>query len=123
MGSALDIWTAFEKGVFGNSSAPWLGYLMLLEDCPQSQCSVSVQEPHFKVFEEFRTASYAKRYELFCRKLVLERYYTASCFLLSAKTSYVNREFEYPSGDLTFNRFVASLLGQINAFVANRYSS
>lgn len=32
MGSALDIWTAFREGVFGNS-LPWLGYLMLLEDC------------------------------------------------------------------------------------------
>lgn len=119
MGTALDIWTAFRKGAFGNSPAPWLGYLMLLEDCPQSQCSVSVQEPHFKVFEEFRNASYAKRYELFCKKLVLERHYTGSCFLMSSKVD-INGNISFPAQDLTFTRFITSLLGQVNAFVANR---
>ena len=44
---------------------------------------VKVQEPHFKVFPEFVGASYRRRYELFCRKLVLERHYTASAFITS----------------------------------------
>jgi hypothetical protein len=35
---------------------------------------------YFKVFPEFVGASYMRRYELFCRKLVLERHYTASAF-------------------------------------------
>jgi hypothetical protein len=26
LGSALDIWTAYREGAFGDSSAPWLGY-------------------------------------------------------------------------------------------------
>ena len=62
MGSALDIWTAFREGAFGNATAPWLGYLMALEDCPASRTPVKVMEPHFPVFSEFKNSSYAERY-------------------------------------------------------------
>lgn len=99
---------------------PWLGYLMLLEDCDKSRVPVSVQEPHFKVFEEFRDASYAKRYELFCRKLVMQRHYSSACFMMSSEEKGINGEFYHPSEDLTFSRFITSLLGHVSGFVANR---
>jgi len=67
MGSALDLWTAFREGAFNQGIQPFLGYFFMLEDCPASQRPVRVQEPHFRVFPEFVDASYAKRYELFCR--------------------------------------------------------
>lgn len=120
MGSSLDIWTAFRKGGFGSSPQPWLGYLMLLEDCPKSQLPVAVEEPHFKVFEEFKNASYAKRYELFCRKLVLERHYNCSCFIMSDKEKGLEGEFSQPAEDLMFERFAASLLGHVSAFTMTR---
>src|SRR3989304_4959026 len=72
MGSALDLWTAYREGAFNKTVNPWLGYLFMLEDCKESQRPVKVKEPHFKVFQEFKEASYAKRYELFCRKLLRE---------------------------------------------------
>ncbi len=78
LGVASDTWTAFREGAFGTSPSPWLGYLFLLEDCPRSVAPVGVQEPHFPVFPEFRGASYAKRYELFCRKLVRERQFSSA---------------------------------------------
>jgi hypothetical protein len=78
LGSALDLWTAFRERAFLDSPQPFLGYFFMLEDCDTSNRPVSVQQPHFKVFPEFAGASYARRYELFCRKLVLERHYTAS---------------------------------------------
>jgi hypothetical protein len=37
MGSALDLWTAFREKAYKRTVRPWLGYLFLLEDCPQSQ--------------------------------------------------------------------------------------
>ncbi|MCU0788992.1 MAG: PaeR7I family type II restriction endonuclease, partial [Verrucomicrobia bacterium] len=83
MGSALDLWTAYREGAFNMTVRPWLGYLFLLEDCPGSQRPVKVREPHFKVFPEFINASYAIRYEHFCRKLVRERHYNAAAFLIS----------------------------------------
>jgi hypothetical protein len=83
MGSAPDLWTAYREGAFNKTIRPWLGYVFLLEDCPASHSPVKVKEPHFKVFPEFLKASYAKRYELFCRKLVRERHYDAAAFLMS----------------------------------------
>ena len=83
MGSALDLWTAYREHAFRNSPQPWLGYLFLLEDHAKSTAAVRNPQPHFDVFKEFHGASYAKRYELFCRKLVLERKYSSACFLMS----------------------------------------
>jgi hypothetical protein len=84
MGSALDIWTAYREGVFGEAPPPpWIGYLFVLEDCSPSRTSVQVAEPHFTVLPEFQGASYAKRYELFCQKMVRERHFTGACFLLT----------------------------------------
>jgi len=83
LGTAMDIWTAYREGAFRTSPAPWLGYLLLLEDCPESRRPVGVREPHFPVFPEFIETSYAKRYELFCRKLIRERQYNSACFITS----------------------------------------
>lgn len=68
LGSATDILTAYREGAFQPSEKPWLGYLMILEETKRSVSPVKVDEPFFKVFEEFRGASYAKRYELLCLK-------------------------------------------------------
>lgn len=111
LGSAEDLWTAFRDGAFGNGPAPWLGYLVLLEDCPGSQTPVQVAEPHFPVFTEFRGASYVRRYELLCRRLVRERKYSAACFLTSPGTG-IERDDNYaePAVDLGAEQFLRGLL-------------
>ena len=115
IGSAVDVWTAFREGAFHDSPRPWLGYLFLLEDCEKLQGPVSVREPHFKVFKEFRGASYKKRYELLCRKLVRERHYEAAAFMTSPKEGGASGEYAEPAGDLTFARFARSLVGHVSA--------
>jgi hypothetical protein len=117
IGSATDLWTAYRDGAFRESPRPWLGYFMLLEEAPQSTRPVAVSESHFPVFEEFRDASYARRYELFCHKLVRERMYDAACFLLSDQAGGRKGKFLEPSHELTFKTFIASLLGQAIAWV------
>jgi len=116
MGCALDLWTAYREGAFNSTIKPWLGYFFMLEDCENSNRPVKVKEPHFKVFPEFNNASYAKRYELFCRKLVRERHYTASSFILSSKTDGVKGEYKEPAADLNFDMFIRSMIGQLSAF-------
>jgi hypothetical protein len=120
LGSATDLLTAYREGAFRDSPCPWLGYLMLLEEAPKSTRSVAVSEPHFKVFEEFRGASYAKRYELFCLKLVRERLYDSSCFLLSDKVGGPKGLFKEPAPELSFGNFVASLTGRAIAYSKSR---
>lgn len=117
LGSATDLWTAYREGAFLTSRQPWLGYFMLLEEAPRSMRPVAVKEPHFRVFEEFRDASYAMRYELFCRKLVRERLYDAACFMLSDRIDGLEGKFREPSPELTFGRFVESLVARAIAHV------
>jgi hypothetical protein len=116
MGSALDLWTAFREKAFGSKVRPWIGYMFLLDDCAPSNRPVSVKEPHFKVFPEFENSSYAKRYELFCRRLVLERHYDAAAFMMSNAEKGANGEYSEPAPDLTFQRFASSLVGHLATF-------
>ncbi|WCJ58572.1 PaeR7I family type II restriction endonuclease [Fontisphaera persica] len=117
MGSALDLWTAFRERAFNPSVSPWLGYLFLLQDCEASRRAVMTEEPHFPVFPEFKNSSYATRYEWFCRKLVRERHYTASAFLLSKDDQGRNGQYTQPASDLTIQHFMRSLLGHAIAHV------
>jgi hypothetical protein len=116
MGSALDLWTAFREHAHGSAVRPWIGYMFLLEDCASSTKPVGVKEPHFKVFPEFRNSSYAKRYEIFCRRLVLEKHYDHSAFLMSNPEKGVNGDYSEPASDLTFQTFANSLVAHVAAF-------
>lgn len=115
MGSALDFWTAFRERAYLDSPQPFLGYFFMLEDCEASNRPVGVQQPHFKVFPEFAGASYQRRYELFCRKLVLERHYTASAFITSSLAEGFNGTYTTPSDDLSIERFARILIGHVSS--------
>jgi hypothetical protein len=112
IGSAVDLWAAYREGAFKPSARPWLGYLMLLEEAPGSTAPVRAREPHFKVFPEFRAASYAKRYEVLLTKLVRERLYDAACFLMSSATDGARGVYREPAPELSFENFIASLLAK-----------
>jgi hypothetical protein len=112
IGSATDIWAAYREGAFKPSARPWLGYMMLLEDAPESTRPVKAQEPHFKVFPEFKNASYAKRYEILLTKLVRERLYDSACFLLSDAKNGPRGKYKEPASELNFEKFMASLLAR-----------
>jgi hypothetical protein len=115
MGSAVDLWTAYREGAYLASPQPFLGYFFMLEDCQASNRPVKVQEPHFKVFPEFVGASYLRRYELFCRKLVLERHYTAAAFIASTADGGIQGRFSTPAEDLSLERFAKVLVAHLGA--------
>ena len=112
IGSACDLWAAYREGAFKPSARPWLGYMMLLEDAPGSSRPVRAQEPHFKVFPEFKAASYAKRYEIPLTKLVRERLYDSACFLLSNSKNGSKGGYKEPAVELNFANFMTSLLAR-----------
>ena len=118
LGNATDLHTAYREGAFKPSPAPWIGYLMLLQQVPGSTEPVKVKEPHFSVLREWQgDPSYAKRYELFCQRLVRERLYDAACFLLSDKERGREGWYAEPSDELTFQYFAAALRGRVAALV------
>jgi len=109
IGSATDIWVAYREQRFGKTMfRPWLGYLFLLEDCADSSAPVAVREPHFPVDAVFKGASYKKRYEILCQRLVLERVYESSCFLTAQFTDSTISVSE-PDHGLSFDHFIDSL--------------
>lgn len=112
LGSATDLWAAYREGAFKPSARPWLGYLMLLEDCDNSNAPVRAREPHYRVFEEFRDASYAKRYELLLTKMVRERLYDSACLLLASGEPNRHGEYREPAAELGFEQFISSLLAK-----------
>lgn len=132
VGSAKDIWTAFREGSFGNCPTPFIGYFFLLEDHAKVKTPVVNREPYFPVDPEFRGVlrrtkdgmdrfqgiSYSKRYELLCRRLVLERLYTATCFMMA--TNEKNTEITQPADDLSFYRFAAALRGHVVTFMGSK---
>ena len=117
MGSALDLWTAFREGAFNGGIQPFLGYFFMLENCAASSRPVKVKEPHFKVFPEFVGASYMKRYEYFCRKLVLQRHYTSASFITSDSETGVRGVYQEPARDLLVSIFLKSLISHVGAFI------
>lgn len=109
LGNAADIWAAFREGAFAPSLRPWLGYVMVLEDAKKSLSPIGVQEPHFKVFEEFRGASYAKRYEILLMKLVRERLYDSATLILTDRQTGRDGTYVEPSPELGFENLLVSL--------------
>ena len=117
LGSALDLWTAYREGAFLSSPQPFLGYFFILEDSPASNSPVRVSEPHFKVFSEFANASYMTRYEVFCRKLVLERHYTSAAFITSDRINGEAGTYRIPAADLSVEVFSKALVAHVSRFV------
>jgi hypothetical protein len=118
IGSATDIWVAYREGRFGKTPAPFIGYFFLLEDCERVKTSVRNKEPYFKVDPAFDKASYSKRYELLCRRLVLERVYSAVCLVMA--TNSPKTKIVQPAQDLSFKRFAAALRGHVVTFLESQ---
>ena len=58
-----------------------------------------------------------KRYELFCRKLMLERHYTSASFIVSDIENGKSGKFNEPANDLSFSIFAKSLAAHVGAFI------
>lgn len=81
----LDAEPAINPEIQRDPRPPFLAWLMLLEDCTASTAAVAVSEPHYRVFSEFRGASYARRYQLLCERLIERRLYASAALLLSTQ--------------------------------------
>lgn len=115
LGNATDINTAFREGVFGESSKPFVGYFFVLEKSTKSSNVVKITSPHFKAMPEFKDSSYAKRYEILCRKLVQEQLYDAAALVLTSRKSGESGQSESLSELTSSRRFIINLAGRISA--------
>lgn len=118
IGTAHDFWTAYREESFGKQPRPFVGWLMMVEDAPESRSPVRDASPHFSVFEEFKGASYLKRYDLLCQKLVQEQLYTTAAVITSPRTAAETGEFSSMSAMTDVKTFIALLAGHIAAAAA-----
>lgn len=119
IGTAHDLWTAHREGAFLVTDRPFLGWVMLLEDCPKSREPVAVAEPHFDVFPEFYDASYARRYEELLRRLAREGLYNSAALVLATADDGARGAYSQPAEDLTMRKLLSSLAGYVAGFLAN----
>ena len=99
---------------------PLLGFLMLLEHDAASTKAVKEKEPHFRVLPEFKDASYARRYEIFCEKAQREGLYDATAFLMSDQRGGLKGEYIEPSDQLTLKTLAAEIYGKAIAYCKQR---
>lgn len=118
IGTAFDLWTAYREGAFGKQPRPFVGWLMLVEDTPNSRTPVKDKSPHFPIFEEFKGASYLKRCDLLCQRLVQEQLYTTASVIASPRRAAQTGEFTALSPMTDLKVFVTSLAGHIAAEAA-----
>jgi hypothetical protein len=112
---AVDFRAVFRGGTFGVYSKPFVGYLVLLEDSPASRASVKDVSPNFPLVPEYRNASYAKRYDILCEKLIMEGLYTAASVILSPRTASKSGDYSEMSELTGLKSFVAGLAAYIAA--------
>lgn len=91
---------------------------MLVEDAPESRSPVRDSSPHFQVFDEFSGASYLKRYDLLCQKLVHEQLYTAATVIATPRTAIETGEFSHISPMTDLKTFVTTFAGHMAATAA-----
>lgn len=118
IGTATDLWAAHSEGRFG-IIRPWLGYIVLLGDGKINN-PVSIKEPYFEVDESFKKASYKKRWEILCQRLVERRLYDASCLVIATDDS--SQPILETSPDLNFDQFAASIRKRAQAISSLRES-
>lgn len=109
IGSAVDVWRAYEEGTFG-PVRPWLGYVFLLEETYRSVVPVRVARGVFRPEQVFAGTSYKDRYGILCRRLVRERLYDAACFVTTSRQP--DSPIHQPLDELSFTNFAAAIAGR-----------
>lgn len=118
IGTAHDLWTAYREEAFGKQPRPFVGWLMMVEDAPKSRSPVENPAPHFPVFEEFNGASYLKRYDLLCQRLVKEQLYTTAAVIAAERSALNTGDFTDLSDMTSLKTFITALAGHVAATAA-----
>lgn len=103
LGNAVDLREAWRKGAFGTTQ-PWLGYVFLLQESSGSTTPVRLARSGFPIDPAFRYTSYKDRYQLLCKRLILEGLYNAVCFVSSSADP--DAPIHQPDPELSFARFL-----------------
>jgi hypothetical protein len=92
---------------------------MLVEDAPASRApGQRLDTPHFDVFPEFKNASYLERYDILCRKLMVENLYSAATVITTPRDAGAVGTFGHISQLTSLKAFAAAFSGYCAAEAA-----
>lgn len=117
VGNNTDLYQAYQEGLFEPSPTPWVGYLILMADTEKSRSPVSVREPNFEVDDEFQDAAYIDRAEQLCLRMVRQRLVDQAAFMVSSKEDGLGGEYTEVNPELTFKRYLSSLVAHIQSHI------
>ena len=116
LSQAIDVWKAAERGLLGQGSRLWIGYLMVLEDNDSARRTTKTTGGGiFPPDEIFEGASHSERFRIFFERMMTERLLDAACVVLTPRGS---GEHTHPSATTSFEAFVAALHGRVLQFRA-----
>lgn len=120
IGTAHCLWTAYREGAFGRDQLrPFLGWLMIVEDCPASNVPVRNDSPHFAVDRAYSGTSYLQRYDLLCQRLVTEQLYHSTALLATPREQGTSVGFSRSLSQLSsLDTFVTNFAAHIAAEAA-----
>lgn len=140
LGSGIDLQTAFEENAFAGLSRLFTGYLILVEDCPETLKSRQIQMKYFKVMKEFMKnpemfesdyskqdngffpkidgIGYMDRFDLMCKRLVQKQLYTSACVIKSPRTAINDGSYSKVSAETSIIVFLAELAAYISKVAA-----
>lgn len=117
IGTAHDLWTAFREEAFGKQPRPFVGWLMMVEDAPESRRPVRDSSPHFPVFEEFKGRRISRG--MTCCVSDWCRSSSTTAAVIAAERSAVDTgDFTEQSSMTSLKTFVSALAGHIAAEAA-----
>lgn len=119
VGTAHDFAVAYRENAFNINDSemhiePFVGWLMHVEKADGSIRIVKDKATHFPVFKEFESASYLKRYDVLCQRLMSEKLYTFATIITSTRNSNLTGDYEELSGRTNIHGFLISLAGHLS---------
>ncbi len=111
IGSGLDLQTAIREGAFGRGKPPFTGFVILIEEADQSKRPVRVTSKHFPVDPEFEEASYIKRLDLACDRMMREGLYSSAAVLVAPNRRL--GQFSESSPETGIKQFLVSFASRI----------
>jgi hypothetical protein len=118
IGTGHDLGVAYREGAFGKQPRPFVGWMMMVEDAPESRRGVTDRSPHFPVFAEFQGASYQQRYNLLCQRLMQEQLYSAASVITSPRSAVGDGVYAELDDMTSLKTFITELAGHIAAEAA-----
>jgi hypothetical protein len=112
LGSAYDFRKAQSEGLFGPGAAPFLGYFILVEDAAGSSKPVASKSPHFATDPCFKSASYQRRMQVMCERMIQQQLY-ACASVLTAPNSLESGDHTNLSAHTSFRNLLTRLAAHL----------